>query len=186
MRTSRWLSGAIAASGLLFTVPAWADPPATANSIHLSGGFVYGLEMESGDFNPWGPGLGLSVGYTLPNALYAGVNFDYFFGDSESAPGIELSANIWQLMAELGYDLGVGQEGVLRPKAGIGMASINAELCLLDACASDSETYFAIAPGLAALYVGQSFSVGLDLRFDVIFADDETAKALIFSIGIGF
>jgi len=186
MRRSRWCAGALAAGGLLFTLPAWADPPATANSIHLSGGFVYGVELIDGDFNPWGPGLGLSVGYTLPNALYGGVNFDYFFGESVGSGGNEFSANVWQLMGEVGYDIGLGKEAVLRPKTGLGIATLNAELCLFGTCASDSETDFAIAPGLTAMYVGQSFTVGLDVRFDIIFAEGETPKALLFSLGVGF
>lgn len=176
----KWvLLGLVTAGGVLTSLPAAAEP-ATANVLQIGLGFRYGFEMEDGDFNPWGPGIGLDVGYTLPSAVYLGGAFDYFFGDEQEGR----SANIWQLMAEGGYDLGAGPF-VLRPKLGVGFASLNDELCVLDACSDESSTEFAIAPGATLMYIGEKISLSVDLRYDMIFAE-QTLNALIFSAGIGF
>jgi hypothetical protein len=173
----------------LAAVPAAADPPVTAGAPQVGVGFRYGFELEEGDFNPWGTGLGVEVGYTLPNALYLGGNFDYFFGETREAAGLELSGNIWQLMGEVGYDLGFGQGPffVVRPKAGVGVAGLNGEACVEGlGCDDNSETNFAIAPGAAFMIFTKSVSVSLDFRYDMIFAEEEQLNALIFSAGIGF
>jgi hypothetical protein len=163
-----------------------ADPPATANVLQFGAGFRYGVELEDGDFNPWGTGLGLAMGYTMPAAVYVGANFDYFFGDTQEFDEGEQSGNIWQLMAEGGYDVGLGKVVVLRPKLGVGLASVKGELCIpADECTEDSSTHFAMAPGAAFLLLTENFSLGLDVRYDMIFAD-QTLNALIFSAGVGF
>jgi opacity protein-like surface antigen len=182
----RWMSGAFAAVLCSLTIPATAEP-ATSNVLQFGAGFRYGLELEEGDFNPWGPGLGLQVGYTLPAAaIYVGGNFDYFFGDTLDVGGVELSGNIWQLMAEAGYDVGLGEVVVLRPKIGVGFASLNAETCIdPGGCTDDSSTDFALAPGATFILLTEKFSLSLDVRYDMIFAD-ETLNALIFSAGVGF
>jgi hypothetical protein len=190
MKRARWAASVLATTAVLVATPAMADPPATANVIQLGIGFRYGFEMEEGDFNPFGPGIGVSAGYTLPNAVYLGGNFDYFFGETVEEPGLELSANVWQLMAEGGYDVGLGDTFVIRPKLGAGMASFNGEACLDlgtgETCEDTSETNFAIAPGATFMYIGSSFSISLDLRYDIIFAEEESLNALLFSAGIGF
>ena len=61
--------GAALAAVLFATAPARAEPK-TANSLQLGLGLRYGIEMNEGDFNPWGLGLGIQGGYTLPNAVY--------------------------------------------------------------------------------------------------------------------
>lgn len=163
-----------------------ANEPATANSVNVGLGFRYGFELEEGDFNPWGNGIGVEVGFTMPNALYVGGNVDYFFGDSETGPDFELSSNIWQAMGEVGYDVGVAPAFVLRPKLGAGIAGINTDACLLGVCEDDSETYFAMAPGSTFLFFTERIVIALDFRYDMIFAEEETANALLFSAGIGF
>jgi len=171
----------------LLSVASLADPPATANAVQVGLGFRYGHELEEGDFNPWGTGLGLSGGYTLTNGVYAGGNFDYFFGETIEAPDGELSGNIWQLAAEGGYDIGLGDSFVIRPKAGLGIASLNSEFCLDGyGCSDDSETDFLFAPGTTFLLFTSSVSLSLDLRYDIIFSDPEALNALLFSFGIGF
>jgi len=181
----RWLAAVmIGSAAVLGAVPAAADPPATATSLQLGVGFRYGYELEEGDFNPWGTGIGVEIGYTLPSALYFGGNFDYFLGEE----GESLSGNIWQLMAEAGYDLGFGEGPffVLRPKLGAGVAGYQYELCLdTTSCQSNSETNFAIAPGATFMILTKSVSVALDFRYDMIFADEQL-NALIFSVGVGF
>jgi opacity protein-like surface antigen len=190
MINQKWVAALVVLAGVGVSGTALAEPPATANVLQIGAGFRYGFEMEEGDLNPWGPGLGLAVGYTLPNAVYLGGNFDYFFGDSIEAPGTELSVNLWQLMAEGGYDLGLVNGFVLRPKLGVGLASVHSEICTTigtsESCESDSQSDFAIAPGVSFLYLGPVISLSVDLRYDMIFADEETGNALILSAGIGF
>jgi len=150
-------------------------------------GFRYGFELEEGSFNPWGRGLGVSGGYTLPNAIYLGGNFDYFFGDEEEFPGGDRSGNVWQIMGEGGYDLGIGPNFVVRPKVGVGGASLASEVCLKPGtCTPASEMNLAIAPGSTFVVLTSKVSVSLDLRYNMTFASERTLKALILSAGVGF
>lgn len=160
--------------------------PATANVVQLGLGFRYGFDFEEGDFNPWGSGLGLSGGFTMPNAVYLGGNFDYFFGDKINVGGLEQKSNIWQLMAEGGYDFGLGYYVVIRPKAGFGFASVRSESCLSGAgCTSDAPVKLAFAPGANFILMTSKFSLSFDFRYDLVFAD-KTLNGLIFSAGVGF
>jgi hypothetical protein len=172
---------------MLMSTSAFASPPATANSIQLGLGFRYGFELEEGDFNPWKTGLGVSGGFTLANAIYLGGNFDYFFGDKQDFPGGgDQRANVWQIVAEGGYDLGIGPNFVVRPKAGIGAATLMGEVCLKGfPCVSNSDTHLAIAPGTTFIVMTSRFSLTLDFRYNMTLTDDHTLKALIFSAGVG-
>lgn len=189
MRFHRWMAVVTGLAATAVSLPAGANEPATANSLQLGIGFRYGFELEDGDFNPWGSGIGLDVGYTLPNAVYLGGAFDYFLGEERETDGLTLDANIWQLMAEAGYDVGFGSGPfvVVRPKLGAGVAGLSSEVCVESlGCDAESETNFALAPGATFLLLTKSVSVSLDLRYDMIFAEEETLNALIFSAGIGF
>ena len=76
-----WLCGLVAGAGGLVAAPVMADP-ATTNVLQLGVGFRYGLDLTPSDtLNPWGLGLGLDAGYTLPNAVFLGGSFEYFFGE---------------------------------------------------------------------------------------------------------
>ena len=111
------IAAGIGLGAMLMSTSALASPPATANSVQLGLGFRYGFELQEGDFNPWKTGLGVSGGFTLPNAIYLGGDFDYFFGDKQDFPGGgDQRANFWQIVAEGGYDLGVGPNFVVRPR----------------------------------------------------------------------
>jgi hypothetical protein len=176
--------GVFAAVGTMFlSAPAFADPT-TANSLQIGLGFRYGFEMNEGDLNLWGPGLGLDVGYTLPNAVYVGGLFEYFFGETIEEGNVKVKGNLWQLMAEGGYDLGLGPIFVLRPKLGAGFASTSGEFCAPD-CRDDSSTDLAIAPGVKAMFFFPVLKLSADLRYDLVFAE-ETAKAVILTVGFGF
>jgi hypothetical protein len=186
-----WVLGALSAAfvGLSSQVAA-AEEPATARVLQFGAGFRYGLDFEEGDFNPWAYGLGLDVGYTLPQAIYFGGSFEYFFGSKATGAGFEIDGNIWQLTAEGGYDLGLGDAIVLRPKLGAGVASLRQHTCVdttaLGAqCDDASESDLALLPGLSFLYLGPSFSFSLDGRYEFVFAK-ETLNGFIFSFGIGF
>jgi len=189
MRCVRWLA-VIAVFGVVaVSSPARAEP-ATSNSLQLGLGFRYGAEMNEGDLNPWGTGLGLNVGYTMSNAIYLGGNGEYFFGGSATLPGLvpnEVTSNLWQLSAEGGYDIGLGKSIVIRPKLGVGLASTKVEFCPQGLpCSEDSASDFLLAPGGTFILLTRSFSLSFDVRYALVFADAETAKALIFSAGIGF
>jgi hypothetical protein len=166
--------------------------PHTANSIQLGLGFRYGVKLSDGDINPWGTGLGIDVGYTLPNAIYFGGNFEYFFGETLEAPGLKLSANIMQFGVEGGYDVGIGQHFVIRPKLGVGLAHLESSVegCGIDALCEagphgSSDTKAAILPGATFLLFTKRISVALDVRYDVVFTDP-SLQGLVFSAGIGF
>ena len=165
--------------------PARRTGPATANVVQLGLGFRYGIEMNDGDLNPWGAGLGIDAGYTLPSAVYVGGTFEYFFGGSIDSPLGEMKANAWHLLAEGGYDLGLGENFVVRPKLGVGLGNVKQELCSGGDCNSDSQTKLAMAPGVKLMLITPRFGLSLDTRYAMIFGD-ETAKALIFTVGVGF
>lgn len=177
---------ALVGSTMLLARPAAAQP-ATANSIQLGAGFRYGFDFEEGDVNPWATGLGIDLGYTLSNAVFVGGSFEYFFGSSVEEAGLEASANLWQAMAEGGYDVGLGDNLVIRPKVEAGIAGVSTELCPVGgSCNEDSETAFALAPGGTFLLLTTNFSLSLDARYELVFAEGETLNGLILSIGIGF
>lgn len=165
--------------------PATRSGPATANVVQLGLGFRYGIELNDGDLNPWGAGLGIDAGYTLPSAVYVGGTFEYFFGGSIDSPLGEQKGNAWHLLGEGGYDLGLGENFVVRPKLGVGLGNLKTELCSDGDCKSDSSTNFAMAPGVKLMLITPRFGLSLDTRYAMIFGD-ETAKALIFTIGVGF
>lgn len=159
---------------------------ATQGAFQLGAGFRYGVEQNEGDVNPWASGLGLSLGYTMENSVYLGGNFEYFFGETVSVATAEVQHNVWQLSAEGGYDVGLGDSIVLRPKLGLGMASLMVDSCVGNVCQEESDAEFMVAPGATFLLLTRSFSLSLDARYAMIVAEPELAKALIFSLGIGF
>jgi hypothetical protein len=200
-RWGRWVvavSFALAAGSFARTA---AAEPATAGVLQLGAGAQYGVSVVRPDKpNPWGLGLGLGLGYTLPSGFYAGGQLEYFFGEQESTsvgnevgtwPATE-EANIWDVFAELGYDLGLGEHLVLRGKGDLGFASYASEFCMDSApgvasspCEEVSEINLLIGPGAAFLYLGQSFSLTLEARYDFVLTRP-SHEGLIFSLGIGF
>jgi hypothetical protein len=162
--------------------------PHTANSFQLGLGFRYGALLSDGDLNPWGTGLGLDLGYTLPQAIYLGGSFEYFFGDSVNLGAQKLKSNIWQLSAEGGYDVGLGESFVIRPKVGVGIASARSsfEGCPAGlSCDSTSKTKPLVAPGATFMLFTQHLSLAVDVRYALVLSDP-TTTGLIFSVGFGF
>lgn len=183
MRGVRWLGAVVAAGACFVSAPAFAEP-ATTNSLQIGLGFRYGIEMMEGDLNPWGVGIGLDAGYTLPMAVYVGGVVEYFFGEEVDVPGGSADSNVWQIMAEGGYDLGAGPI-VIRPKVGLGFANFSTETCLEGfGCADGSSTELALAPGLSAMAFLPMLSLSADVRYELVFAET-TAKALLLSFGFG-
>lgn len=185
MQRATWLALAASLFGSIVALPARAEPR-TAGAIQLGLGFRYGIEQNEGDFNPWGLGLGLEGGYTLDNSIYVGGNFDYFFGEKLEDELGSVEGNLWQLMAEGGYDLGLLHFFVLRPKLGLGVANWTTDACV-DAlgCTKNSGSDLALAPGVKLMLFTPIINVSFDTRY-VIVLSEETSKALVFSAGIGF
>jgi Outer membrane protein beta-barrel domain len=185
MRTAKWVSAATGLVGLLVAAPSFAA--ATEGSLQIGLGFRYGVELNEGDFNPWGTGLGLEVGYTLPVLpIYVGGNAEYFFGGTLDSPAGKIDGNIWQLTAEGGYDFGLGDHLVLRPKLGLGFANLAAETCLGTlGCTKSNDNQGVIAPGAKLILMFSRFELSFDGRYDVVLSDP-ASKAFIFSVGIGF
>ena len=94
-------------AALAVAAPCFAEP-ATSGSLQLGLGFRYGMELNEGNANPWGSGLGFNGGYTLPVIpIYLGGNIEYFFGNTVQGTGFELKSRLWQIHAEGGYDIGL-------------------------------------------------------------------------------
>lgn len=158
--------------------------PRTARAVQFGVGFRYGITLDDPFLDPWRTGLGLELGYTTQQAIYFGTVFDYFFGESRMEFGTELSASLWQIAAEGGYDWQLSEAVLMRPKLGIGAAT--ATLSCNNCIGEGSETNFAAAPGLTAMFFTSAVVLSVDTRFQMVFADPEMAKAVILSFGIGF
>lgn len=137
--------------------------------------------VEGTDLNPYGIGLGLRGGLTLPSALYLGASFDYFFGDSDDVVDVDFA--IYQLMGNIGYDLGLGPL-TLRPSLGLGVANTSVEVGG-PISFEDSQSDFVLSPGAEGIIGLGLLSVSAELRYNKIFADGD-ADALIMGVGVGF
>jgi len=184
------------ATGLLLLAgSAAADPAWTTGKATVSGQLDYGIftgDSPPGfDLNPYGIGLGVKGGYTLDASVYVGGAFDYFFGGSEEATGGEFNVNVWMLQGEVGYDLGLMPEGVLRPKLGLGLTSASSEACISfggdERCESDSQSKFSLAPGVQFLYSLDSLFLTADARYNIVFTSDDEgdANGIVFGVGAG-
>jgi hypothetical protein len=140
----------------------------------------YGVGLQSGG-NPWGLGFGLRGGYNL-DKIYLGARFVYYLGKSVTVPNpfgtpVSVTANIWELGVEGGYDVDAAQGLVVRPLVGLGIANSGVSGTGISG-ASSTDLY--IAPGAALLYdVSDSFFVGVDARLQLVFASS-LGKSLIF------
>jgi len=160
--------------------------PSGRGSKPISVGLLLGYGHDIGEpANPWSIGFGARGGYSL-GGVFLGARFVFYLGKTEdvvdpSGNPAEASVNIWELGIEAGYDLRLGLFA-LRPGVGSGLASVNADNTL---SGSESETEIYVAPGLSALFdVTRDMFVGLDGRFQLVFAD-ETAKGLIVLADVG-
>jgi hypothetical protein len=187
MRKIKSVSVAVGLVSALWAAPSWADDPATAGAIQLGLGFRYGIELNDGDLNRWGTGIGLDGGYTLPVLpIYVGGNIEYFFGGTLESPLGDVESNVWQVSAEGGYDIGIGDHFVIRPKLGLGYAFVRGEVCAPGGdCVSDSDSKPLLAPGAKLMLILPKFQLDFDARYAII-TSDPSAKAFIFSVGIGF
>lgn len=145
----------------------------------------YGALVNGPSPNPWSTGLGLGVGYTPIQTLHLGVNFDYFFG--VGAPAGEQMLSTWQLGAEAGYDVGLGEHFVLRPSFGVGAAIFTTSYngCNVgSSCPRQSEIDPLAAPGLALLFLNGHLVLSTSVRYALVLSD-AARQACIFSVSIG-
>jgi len=164
------------------------------NRATLGAQFEYGIWTGNGDVNLYGPGIGVRGGFTLDPGIYLGANFDYFFGQENSAAGLGASGssrvNVYDFMGEIGYDFWVHPAGILRPKFGIGLGIAKSSACVdvggASACNTHSENGLAIAPGLQYLHFFSSLYLSLEARYQTVSIDGPDPSAFILGVGLGF
>lgn len=150
-------------------------------SVGLLLGYGIGLDLKGGP-NPWGLGFGARGGYNI-GQLYLGARFVFYLGSSKDVfngvSTINYSFNIWELGIEGGYDLKASDALTIRPEFGLGLAGASA-----DPGTSSTKAY--IAPGASVLYdVSENIFLGVDARFQLVFTDPESVKAIIFLANAG-
>ncbi len=182
----RFAFAALTLAGLSLSGSALAEVPFTTNAGQVGGQLMYGLDTEDGDLNSYGIGIAPKGGYTLDMGLFIGGRLDYFFGGSEDVPGGEVSANVYQLLAEVGYDIGLSPDLVVRPKLGVGFGTVGAELCMSGGSCTDQDakTGLALNPGAGILYSFGSVFLDADLRYNMLLKDD-TQNGIILGVGAG-
>ena len=159
----------------------------TAAAISPSAALLVGNGFEDG----YNFGFGARGGVTLPMSVYVGGTFVYHLGKTESTPVGDITANIWYVGAEGGYDLGVGPL-TIRPYLGLGYAHPRAsapDVCVGGQCvgASSSDGRFALWPGATALVGLGGIFVGADLRYVVLVdVDDHNAFSAFATLGTSF
>jgi hypothetical protein len=169
---------ACAVVAFAFSASAQALPLVT-----LSGSIrgLYGSDLDDETPSPYGPGLGLTAGVTLPASLYVGASLDYFFGESATIGGLDASASLFQVLGHIGYDAGFGPL-TLRPSLGLGFAQSSVDL---EGLGDDSASDVVLSPG-AELFVGLGLlTVSGEVRYNEIFSDSGV-DALILGVGLGF
>ena len=160
----------------LLTTSAFIFYAQTASALGASAGLLVGNGFKDG----YNVGIGARAGFTLPMSLYLGGTIVYHLGKTESTGVGDVTANIWYLGAEGGYDLGAGPL-TIRPYLGFGYAHLGVsapDVCVLGACASGghSDGKLAFWPGVTGLVGVGSLFVGADLRY-VLLVDVEDGNA---------
>jgi hypothetical protein len=115
----------------------------------------------------YGFGLGVRAGYTLPQHIYIGGEFGYYFGGTDNF----YSYATYNLGPEIGYDIGLAAAPVLiRPYAGLGYDGVSVSYGGVGTvgcgqfCAS-SYGGFALWGGALGTYnFTRNWSAGVDLR----------------------
>lgn len=169
------------------------EPAERPISVSLLGGYGRTFNAD-GNLNPLGIGFGVRGGYNF-DALYVGLRFLFFLGDSESmstaSSSAEVSASTMAVGLEAGFDLAlVSDVLVLRPELGVGLGIVEGERVAGGATptANDSSEDLYIAPGFSLLVnVGERSFIGVDLQSPIVFADDiEVALTALAVAGMHF
>lgn len=167
-----------------------SDGLATANKLSLGASIGYAFRVtDEGDLeddaNPYGLGLGLRAGYTLNGGLYLGGLFNYFLGESFDNALASGRANQMNLAGDVGYDIRIGGNAVLRPVLGVGATVALGEVCVLDRCEnSESDLLLLLAPGVNLVVAIGELYVGGEARYYYM-PDDNLPDGLYFGGNIG-
>lgn len=144
-------------------------------------------QQQTKVINPYGFGLELAAGATLPLSLYVGASFDAFFGETESlGSGLDVSRSCYQLMGNLGYDFGLGPL-TLRPELGVGysLGTIESKGGAQNVSARDVSTNGAIvAPG-AEFFVGLGLlNLSAQARYQLVTGTNSNSVVLGLGVGV--
>lgn len=190
------------AFGLTVTLAMWLGATSAAEAQRRYGGHAtegaatlslnlgYGFRVTDegnldDDANPYGTTLGARGGYTLDGGLYLGGLFNYFWGEEVGDEDTGGHLNQASVAADVGYDIGVGDNIVLRPLAGIGVTILSGEVCVLGQCADDqSDPYWLVAPGVDLLVSLGEIFVGGEARY-LWLPDDEIPDGFMLTASIG-
>lgn len=162
-----------------------ANASSTANPISIApllGMGFNGTKMkENGvetkdEVGAYGAGFGLRAGYTLPMRVYIGGTFVYHLGQKKDSEGIELKASTFYFGPEAGYDISAGPL-VVRPYAGMGLASVSVKASAPGFSLDASGTKFALWPGVTALFPIEKFFVGVDGRYVLVTGTEKEVNA---------
>jgi hypothetical protein len=107
-------------------------------------------------------GIGFRGGYTLPQHIYIGGEFGYFFGGTDGF----YSYATYNLGPEIGYDIGLAAAPVLiRPYAGLGYDGVSISGVGCTTFCAKSTGGFALWAGAIGTYnFTRNWSAGVDLR----------------------
>jgi hypothetical protein len=192
----------LAATGLLASTAraesGWGDdddavaPDAAVSFSASVQAFYAGMPDATGSLDPFGPGLGVRAGLTLPNALYLGVSYEHFFGAGPQgwvgAYSVDAEASLDEVQAWVGYELAL--DGVsLRPQLGLGYVYSREEIVADRAPVAERSTSSAhgvvVSPTLQLAFpVGPAWLL-VDGRYAIIPEAVANGDALMIGVGFG-
>lgn len=168
----------------------------TWDEFSLSAHGMYGVQLADESLeNPYGVGLDLHAGVTLPASVYAGASLSHFFGEvvsytllSDPAIDVERRAAFTQVLAHLGYDWQL--DGVLlRPNLGVGYAHARLESSgtrLAERTTTRSVDHaLALSPGVDLRFPMGAISTSVQLSYHRLLLEDEAQSALLVGFGFG-
>ncbi|MGH7328527.1 MAG: hypothetical protein ACREJX_09280, partial [Polyangiaceae bacterium] len=171
-------------------------PSSHASDVEVSAAALlgYGVDNLCGadpdrTCTPFGVGLGLRAGVTMPFKLYVGATFLYHLGYSIGSGDNLVREHTFYPGLEAGYDFVLGPI-TLRPYTGIGDAfdsSENKTSASSRFPAGDTgttEQRLAVWPGLVALASFHRLFAGIDFRYVTTTQEDRSAPCVFGRFGI--
>jgi hypothetical protein len=168
-------------------------PSSRADALEVSAAALVGYGLNSslicengssngdGTCNPFGFGVGVRAGVTLPIPVYLGGTFVYHTGFSRDfSNGFSSSGNVAYPGVEAGYDFRLGPI-TLRPYLGVGYALVSDDgtspgNALVPPMSNDkTDNRLAVWPGAVGLVSFGRVFVGVDLRY--FFTNDAGSSA---------
>jgi len=178
--------------------PSLSELPPSEPSSNLTysasvSGFYGMLPDASSSLNPYGAGLGLRLGITLPVRLYFGVSYEHFFGGEpvrySNVVAWESEATVDQVEGWVGYQLPL--DGVtLRPCLGIGAAYMREETLVTDMRGQQERSEedalgIVVSPALQLAFPIGAASFLVEGRYSIVPEDVAEADALFIGVGFG-